>query len=322
MRAQVLSDLLSHCLFEVIDTNLPFFQAPRLVRSVGFRFKKGPLIKKINSYILDGIKNEQYDLIWIDKGIFIDTTTIRALRKSAKRLVHFTPDMAFFANQSNLFNQSINYYDFVVTTKSCETEIYKSLVSEGKFIFTTQGFDKQIHRPFNSFEDKENAVCFIGLAEPHRIKMAQLLIDNNIVLNLGGKGWTKFIKRNKKNPNLRFLGEAIFKESYSKFISSSLFGLGLLSKRFPEKSTTRTFEIPACGTALLTEDNPEIRSFFEEEEVIFFNDSEELIEKIKYYQNHLDQLEKVTEKGLLKVTKGGFAYHSILKKILKRVLES
>ena len=50
MRADVLDKLLSDSNFEIIDVNIPFFECSRLVRSLGFRLKKGPLIRKINQY--------------------------------------------------------------------------------------------------------------------------------------------------------------------------------------------------------------------------------------------------------------------------------
>jgi len=38
--------------FNVIDTHIPFNNTTRLWRSIGFRYKCGPLIKKINRYII------------------------------------------------------------------------------------------------------------------------------------------------------------------------------------------------------------------------------------------------------------------------------
>lgn len=321
MRAEVLEKQLRPCDFEVIDTHVPFYGTSRIMRSLGFRFKAGPLIRNINDYIQSTIKYSTYELIWIDKGVFIRHQTITLLREKTGRLVHFTPDMAFFANQSKLFNQSIAYYDFVITTKSCEIDLYKKRLAENEFIFTTQGFDKNTHKPFCSFEEKDNAVVFIGLAEPHRLELAEFLVDNDIVLKLAGKGWKSFVAKYKENPNLRFLGDAVFKEDYSKLISSSILGLGLLSKRFPEMYTTRTFEIPACGTALLTERNTEIESFFTENEVIFYDTTADLVEKIKYYQSNLDELKGISEKGHWKVTNGGFDYDSIIENLLEKVFE-
>jgi spore maturation protein CgeB len=320
MRANKLSLILKPKKFEVIDTHIPFFKTHRVFRSFGFRYKRGPLIKAINNYIQNSIKEQEFDLIWIDKGIFITEKTVKLLNSKSTQIVHFTPDMAFYANQSNHFNASINCYDYLVTTKSKELDFYERYVSKEKLILVTQGFDKRIHKPFHTFEEKDNAIVFIGLAEPSRIAIAEKIIKNHLTLKLVGKGWEVFVEKHKSNKNLIFLGDAIYSEDYSRLLSSSKFGLGLLSKQFPELHTTRTFEIPACGAALLTEKNSEIASFFKENEAIFYTDLEDLITKVKYFLNNASALETLTNKGYNAVHNNGYDYESIMRHIINKIL--
>ena len=98
-----------------------------------------------------------------------------------------------------------------------------------------------------------------------------------------------------------------------------MFGLGLLSKRFPELHTTRTFEIPACRTALLTERNQETQSFFQETEAIFYENTDELIKKVKYYQEDTNELELITRRGYDRVNLEGYDYYSLLKNIIVKI---
>ncbi len=328
--------------FNIIDTNIPFYQTNRIWRSLGFRYKKGSLIKKINKYVINEVnslvgqkvnknssnnlstKNYElnpnpYDLIWIDKAIFLTPRTTQYLKPLTNKLVHFTPDMAFFGNPSALFNKSLNYYDYLITTKIMEIGEYKKYGIENNLVITTQGFDNEIHKPLTPFSDKDNCVTFIGLCEAAREKMIQSLINNQIKVKLAGKGWMSFIENNKKNPYLTYLGEGLFSMDYTKLLSSSYFSLGLLYKQFPELHTTRTFEIPACGTALITEKNEETSSFFTNEEAIFYNDINDMIDKIKYYQENLDELEILTQKGTLRVHNDGRDYKSIMTNVLKGI---
>src|SRR5690606_8820615 len=106
--------------------------------------------------------------------------------------------------------------------------------------------------------------------------------------------------------------KGIYGPDYAKTLSTYQFSWGALSKWIPELHTTRTFEIPACGTALITERNSETSSFFTEKEAIFYNTPEEMITKIKYYQNNPEKLELLIDKGRARVIKDGRDYKTII----------
>ena len=120
------------------------------------------------------------------------------------------------------------------------------------------------------------------------------MIDAGIMVYLAGIKWDAFVNNNKTNIFLNYLGQGIYGDAYVEALSSYHFSWGSISKWIPELHTTRTFEIPACGTALLTERNSETNLFFKDDEVLFYDSMDELIEKIRYYQNHLDELEILT----------------------------
>lgn len=317
MRADKIGQILTGWNFSVIDTDVPFNQQPRLFQTLGFRYKKGPLIKSVNTYIREQLKEKEYDLIWVDKAIYLTKATTELLRQKAKKLVHFTPDTAFLSNRSTLFNQSMSLYDYLVTTKNFELSYYHKVIPKNRLLRITQGYDRAIHKPYYDFNQKTGELVFIGLCEPSREQIIQQLIDNDIQVILAGRKWGRFVQRNTGNENLRYIGPDIWDSEYTRLISSCYFSLGLLSKRFPELHTTRTFEIPACGTALLTERNEETGSFYTDDEVIFFDGIEDLVKKIKYYRKHLPELAAITAKGTQKVNQAGFDYESILRRLLR-----
>jgi spore maturation protein CgeB len=270
MRADILRELLPGHDLEVIDINLPYSKSNRLLKSYTFRYKVGPLVNSINKYIIQNAQNT-YDFIWVDKGVYIKQGTTKWLRKKTKRLIHFTPDPAFLFHRSRNFFGSLHYYDFAITTKSYEVENYSDYIDQKQIILTTQGFHKGIHKPVIPFSQKKTAVLFIGHYEKDRGEMINALNAADISVTLAGKGWKRFIKSNSKLDQLTYLGEGIYGNEYARVISEHQMALGLLSKWIPEQHTTRTFEIPACGTALISEENDETRSFFEEDEVVFYS---------------------------------------------------
>ncbi len=315
MRADTIADILSDWQFDVVDTNIPFYETSKLMRSLGFRFQKGQLIKNINKYILNNLTSK-YDFIWVDKAIFIKPQTTRILKTHTKKLIHYTPDAAFVINKSLLFQKSLPLYDFIITTKSFELDYYKNRADINKIIFATQGFDKNTHKPIVSFENKKNAILFIGRYEKNRANMIRLLLSEQINISVSGNKWKEFAKKHQNNKYFLWLGEGLYSNEYSKTISSYKISWGALSKLMPEKHTTRTFEIPACGTALITERNKETTKFFTNDEAIFYSTNEEFVKKIKYYLNNEEELKLISEKGYNKVIAKGYDYKSILRKTL------
>lgn len=318
MRADSLHSLLKPSSFQVIDIHVPFFKNNKIWRSIAFRYNWGPVIKDINNDIIKQLNNGYFDLVWVDKGVFIQPATAQEIRRRAKKMIHFTPDMAFYQNQSRFFCKSVELYDMLVTTKRKELPFYEKIVDKEKILLVTQGFDPTIHKNSVPFEKKENAVVFIGLAEKSRFEVIQHLIDNNIVVKLVGYGWGAFVKKNQKNKYLDFIGSAVYGADYSKLISASKFALGLLSKRFPELHTTRTFEIPACGTALITEKNEETKLLFNDDEVVFFESLSDMVTKINFGFSNNHHLKSIAEKGTNRVLSSGYDYESIIKKIVSK----
>lgn len=315
MRADKIRGILSDWEMDVINTDIPKRSMWRVWQSIGFRYKKGPLIRKVNKYVLDNLGDKHYDLIWVDKAIYLTKATTKVLRDHTPKLVHYTPDPAFTFHRSQLFYESMPLYDYMMTTKSFELDDFVRMMGNSeKVLFATQGFDKNIHRPMVDWNDKKG-VAFIGHYEDERVNPIEKFLQNGIDVTLAGIGWEKFVNSH-NSERLHYLGTGVFGDDYVRAISGCLFAWGSVSKWIPEKHTTRTFEIPACKTALLTERNEEIEGFFSEDEVIYYNDVEDLVEKVKYYNEHLQELKTLVEKGYQKVQTGGFDYESIIRNLL------
>ena len=98
------------------------------------------------------------------------------------------------------------------------------------------------------------------------------------------------------------------------------FSIGFLSEWIPEKHTTRTFEIPACGCILITPDNEEIRSFYTEDEVIFYANDDELKIKLQNIFNNTVLSEKIARKGYQRTISSDNSHSKIMVEILEKVL--
>ncbi len=321
MRGESLNAILNPSLFEIIDTHVPFYNTSRIFRTLGFRYKTGPLIHHTNTHILKQLNKGQYDLIWVDKAVYITPSTTAILRSHTSKMVHFTPDPAFTFHQSQHFYKSLPYYTDVITTKSYELDAYLKICQSAQVLYATQGFDAKLHQPSELPFNTKKGFVFIGHHETGREKILDLLLRHHIPITLAGIKWESFARRHINNPHLTFLGNGIFGEDYVKAIQSAKIAWGAISKWVPELHTTRTFEIPACGTALLTERNKETQLFFHEDEAIFYDSEGEIAEKVLHYLNNDVELEKLTERGHSRVWDHGYDYFSILTQLLAKILK-
>ena len=96
-----------------------------------------------------------------------------------------------------------------------------------------------------------------------------------------GPGWSKL---GKKTSWRGVAAGPVWGDDYARTLAQARIGLGLLSKRYPDAFTTRSFEIPASGAMLLAERTTEHQALFKEDhEAIFFGSHEELRDKISFY---------------------------------------
>lgn len=314
MRGEYLRKLLQPSEMVVINTDEPMRSVSRLFKTIGWRYKRGPMISKINEYIITQLnKDVKFDVAWIDKGVFIEAEIIFMLRRYCNLMVHYTPDPAFYFHQSHHFRKALPVYDYCVTTKPFEVDIYYKNGAK-KVLQCTQGYDPAIHKKYYDFKAKEGVV-FVGHREDDREEGISLLLQRNIQVKLAGLYWERFSYKHRNNSDLQYLGKGVFGDDYSRLISGSLMGLGFLSRIIPEKHTTRTFEIPACYTALVTERTEETASFYNDNEAVFYNSLEEMADKVSSLIRSND-LANITEAGYKKVKTAGFDYEHILTELL------
>ena len=135
-------------------------------------------------------------------------------------------------------------------------------------------------------------------------------------LGIWGNGWQSCA-----DPAIRkcFRGGPLTGDDYAKGLSAARIGLGLLSPLVPDKSTTRSVEIPACGTFLLAERTDEHQALLREgEEAAFFDGEDELLEKVGYYLEHGDERRRIADAGRRRCLESGYSFQHQLRSILER----
>lgn len=271
------------------------------------------------------IDTHQYDLVWIDKGIIIRESTFEYIRnrQPQAKIVGYSPDwMMGRHNQSRQFIESLPYYDCYVTTKSYAVEDMKSAGCRD-VIYIGNGYQKGFHRPYLlTDEEKKQFGCdvgFIGAYEKERAESILYLANHGIRVNIwGGLEWKSFCEQSE---NLCFRGTELLGPDYCKALSGCKISLCFLRKINRDQQTTRSVEIPACGSMMLAERTSEHLQLFEEDkEAVYFSSDEELLEKCRQYLKDDILREQVANAGYNRCILSDYSYHGRIREIINHVM--
>jgi spore maturation protein CgeB len=326
-----------------VRTMEPWKHASWIKRQVQRRTQRGSIVEEINSTVLSAARQFRPALVWADKQEFLRVETIEELRKLGARSVHFTPDPYFSLDwkRTRLMDQAMATFDAIICCKSYEQKQYEAL---GKpVIYMPLGYCDEVHRPLLSNDARWTcAVGFLGGWEPRRERLLHAVAAAGVELKIWGGYWD-FLRNGKwtlrQHIILRQLagedcfrfhrddflarahqGGEVYDDDYARALTGSKIGLGLLRKVCPDQHTTRSFEIPACGSLLLADRTEEHQEFFEEgKEAEFFASLDELLEKVKFYSGNASARERIAEAGHKRCINGKYAYVHRLRTALDAV---
>src|SRR5262249_52638251 len=329
-----------------VHTIEPWKRASWFKRQLQRRLNRGFIIDEINRSIVETAHAFRPDLVWAEKQQFVRVDTLGALRRLGARLVHFTPDPYFSLawKRTSLMDMTMGCFDVLVYCKSYEREQYAALGKQ--LIYMPLGYCDEVHRPLPSDDPRWNcAVGFLGGWEPRRERLLHAIAAAGIDLNIRGGYW-EFLRDG--NWTLRrhiilkqlagsdrfrihrdqllaraWRGGEVYADDYARALTGARICRGLVRKVSPDHHTTRTFEIPACGSLLLADRTEEHAKFFEEgREAEFFASSKELIDKVKFYCSNETSRERIARAGYERCIKSRYAYVHRLSTVLQELAQS
>ena len=315
-------------------------------RHVQRRTHRGSIVEEINSTVLSAARQFRPAIVWADKQEFLRVETVVALHDLGARLVHFTPDPYFTLDwkRTRIMDEAMRHFDVLVYCKSYEKTNYEAL--ERPVIYMPLGYCDENHRPLSSDDPRWSCdVGFLGGWEPRRERMLHAVARAGADLKFRGGYW-EFLRDGKWTLRRRIIlgqlaagervlihrdevlsalwqGDEVYGEDYARALSGAKIGLGFLRKVCPDQHTTRTFEIPACGSLLLADRTDEHQEFFVEgKEAEFFASTEELLDKVKFYCANESARKRIAEGGHKRCTDGKYAYVHRLKIALDAINRS
>jgi spore maturation protein CgeB len=295
----------------------------RIITKLGWPLDTG----KINQQLLKIVEQHRPNIIWVDKGLIISKATLLEVKKISpkSKLVHYNPDDPFGSYGKSgwrIFLKGLPYYDVhFVPRKENMIEYQRYRATNVYFLIPTRGFDPNIHYPRNIDSIMKSRwggdVGFIGSFEKERASYILALAKSGFKI----KVWSSFGPW-PKHPNIIYENQGVYGEKYTNALSSFKIVLAFLRKKNRDKHTSRSIEIPACGAFMLAERTSEHLALFEEgKEAEFFDSTEELIDKARFYLKHDKLRTQIASAGRERCIKSGYSYHERIKKMLEIVSE-
>ena len=264
-----------------------------------------PKIKeKNNKNLIELIKKEEPDVLFhvaytdqITPDTFkyiknhTKTTTINWFCDDVWRFDAFTKEWCF-------------YFDYSVTMGGDSVEKYHK-IGYKNVIISQWAVDPELYPKLDL--PYRYDVSFVGQPHGRRREIIKKLKRAGIKVACFGYGWkrngfTDFWNRFfDQFPAMKFKLGKISNEDMIKAFNQSKINLNLSASSVPnapDQFKGRNFEVPACGRFLLTGEVEHLEEYYSPgKEVVCYSDTDDMIDKIKYYLEHDKEREEIASAG-------------------------
>lgn len=325
-RFQVMQDLgylVKGIASEPLDRGLDISNKPKLWHRIRNKLGYPVDFMGINKNLLPALADFSPDLLWVEKTGIVLPSIYKKIRLNFPKvkIVYYSEDDIYIRNnRSSYLKNALRLFNVVFTTKPRNlSELTKWGIKKTCLVY--QAYDQNFHRPILLSEKEKECwgfdVSFVGTFEKDRAEKMLFLAQNGIKVRVWGANWQSW---QNKHPNLLVEAKPVYNEDFIKVINSTKINLNFLRKFNRDQHTSRSVEIPACQAFMLAERTKEHLELFEEgKEAEFFESTDELLKKIKYYLTHEDERQHIAKSGRERCLKSGYDHHSRIKFMLEQI---
>ena len=264
------------------------------------------LVREYNGIVLETAAEFQPDVLLAFKAPYVTAETLSRLRERGVALYNYYPDTSVFAHGPWL-PAALAEYDCVFFTKHFGEADARQRVAVREACFVPHGYDPDVHRPWplsaRDVEQYGHDVVVIATHTPYKERvLAELLARvSGLDLRIWGHLWRTRCRSSAVRAHV--VGAAVSGSAYARAIRAARINLAIMSGPVTgasqgDETTTRTYEIPACGGFMLHERSTELGTLFEEgTEVACFGTPDELAERIGHYLAHDDERAAIARAG-------------------------
>jgi spore maturation protein CgeB len=269
-------------------------------------FSQSLEVNRINRALLKRVKKFGPDLLLVAGGFTINPETVAAIKKMGN-----VTTINWSADYPGNFEYHIKvgpYYDFLFSSSTDGLKKYREKGHvNGHFL--PFACDPLFHKTINVTEEERKNyacdICFVGSNYPERVAILEKL--SGFDLGIWGIGWNRLSEDSRLKPYIR--GGVLKPDEWVKVYNCSKIVLNILSvnidgtieladPKYGHIANTKVFEILGCGAFQLVETKSDVIKMFDPgKHLVCYEDSNQLVELIKYYLDNPVERKKIADHG-------------------------
>lgn len=267
-----------------------------------FEFVENVVLEKVFNRLVMKAKAYEPDVIVVFRCEFLSSETVRQLSSLAKsKIVNIYPDSPNVIPGANkiLRTNALHCYESVFTFSRSLIPVFHQLGAK-QVHWLPFGYCPNAHQPFQITGGVQESIAYLGTWGPIQEYWLKPLIT--IGLNIYGINWEHLPLGDKLRECWQ--KEEGIGDEMKVVIGRAKVIFNLVRAEHGCAHSMKTFEIPACGGFMLTNRTEEQCSFFQEnEEAVYFDSVEEMVEKARYYLEHERDRERIRQAGVKAVAR-------------------
>jgi spore maturation protein CgeB len=314
---KVLRDFNYHVLFVDQNNYIANNLFSKALNRVNFRL----FIRNYNKAIVESFNKYQPDLVFLHNPYNIESRTLEKLKGRAilSGYCHDNYFAEIYEKYKIGYKEIVSLFDTLHVLRDPEFEFLRIKYQNVRLFKAECYFCPWDHKL--EIRAITRQISFVGHAEnDERIEYIAKAIESNIPISISGptKQWhkmlpSKYIK--KIDPIVPLHGK-----NYVTAIQSSNVSLAFYGKANFDNHGIRTYEIPACGSLLLSQDTSKVRELYKVgSECDVFDSFNDFIEKIDFYTRNLKIRNEVALAGNRRGILSGYDIYSRAKDFIRDI---
>jgi len=310
----------------------PFYHS--LWHRIQARYHVGPTVWKIEKRLLHRAAAFQPEIVWFYNVHLISPSVVRAMKQALPKAVfaQYANDNPFSTSARpglwRHFLASMPLFDVHFSFRLNNIADYQQHGAKMVHLLRSY-FIPEVDYPVPQHEIPDRFQCDVVFAghyeDDGRVEMLEAICDAGFKLNLFGGGWNAALSKLRTDSPLRgkYPISPATESDYRYAICGAKVALCFLSTLNRDTYTTRNFQIPAMGTAMLSQYTEDLSGLYEEDrEAVFFRNQLTLIEKLGRLLGDEPWRREVADAGHAKVYAAGHCVEGRMRVWLEQIKQS